>query len=267
MLGAADQSRHWLERFEASIETEAHVSAATIQAYKLDVVNLSRWAVKRRKELIELTTVDLNSYLDERLRDGTNPATLARRMVSCRRFYAYLVSQQRRSGNPASGVRRLRVIRPKPRMLTDATMTALLAPPREHYDLPADSYRAWRDYSLIYLIFSTDLGVSQIRRLQWSQFDADGLQLQLPGHPGALRQIALAPGPLALLRKVRTKLSRAGFLSEMTTYVFATAAGRPMTRQALWHAIRRWAERAGVEGAVTPTALRLTGLLREKERR
>jgi len=243
MLGAADQSRHWLERFEASIETEAHVSAATIQAYKLDVVNLSRWAVKRRKELIELTTVDLNSHLDERLRDGTNPATLA------------------------SGVRRLRVIRPKPRMLTDATMTALLAPPREHYDLPADSYRAWWDYSLIYLIFSTDLGVSQIRRLQWSQFDADGLQLQLPGHPGALRQIALAPGPLALLRKVRTKLSHAGFLSEMTTYVFATAAGRPMTRQALWHAIRRWAERAGVEGAVTPTALRLTGLLREKERR
>lgn len=267
MLAHTDQAGHWLKRFEGSIAEEGSVSAATIQAYKLDIASLNRWAAARQRPLIDLTTADLNAYLNERLENGTNPATLARYVASWRRFYGYLVSRQVLPANPARTVRRLRIVRPKVRLLDDRTIVALLTPPRPDYAFSTAAYRAWRDYSMVWLIYGTDLGVGRIRQLQWSQVDHARQSVHLPGPRGEIRQIALDARLLTILRHVQERLADAGYNVNDTRFVFPTGAGRAMTRQSLWHAVRRWGRQAGVDEPITPTALRQTGLLHKRQRR
>lgn len=266
MATCPGESRHWLELFEASIVNEARVSAATVQAYKLDVANLARWAMGENKPLECLTTADLNSYVAERLAGGANPATLVRYVASWRRFYSYLEKLQVRSGNPVIGMRPLQLIRPQRRPLSDAAVAALLTPPRGDDELHGDRHRAWRDYVIVWLIYATRLSVSRIRELQWSQV-ADSGHILVPESPEGHQHVRVQPALADALKQLRFSRIHAGPNVEKSELLFPTAAGSVMTRQALWHLVRRWTERAGVGEVVTPTALRRTGMAHQKIRR
>lgn len=257
----------WVALFTQSALRERQVSASTLEAYTLDISMASRWAAGQGRDLLDLAAADLKRYVVERAAQGTRLSTLARHLSSLRRFYAFLVSQGAIAVNPASAVLVPQALRPESCLVRRDVLGSLLRPPHRQFPSPASAYRARRDHAIVCMLYGTDLGVSDVRLLRWQQIDEHWQVVRTPMRNGALRSFVLDATLLRALQALRDVGAQGGFYPATSVYCFPTAAGLPMTRQALCHVVRKWASDCGQDQVVTPSALRQTGRAHQFNRR
>ncbi|MEO7386999.1 MAG: site-specific integrase [Gammaproteobacteria bacterium] len=255
----AHSGSDWIALFTQGAARDRRVSANTLDAYARDLASLSRWAADQERDLLEFATADLARYVLDRTAQGRQPSTLARHLSTFRRFYAFLVSRGVMAVNPGATV-----VAPQDRRLAsglvqDEVLRSVLRPTGRQFVSPAAAYRAERDRTMVWMLYSTRLGISDVRLLTWGQVDEHRAIVRAPLRTGAVRSYGLDTTLLAALRTLRQAGDRAGFVPGDRAYCFATASGLPMTRQALCHLVRKWATDCGQAEPVTPSALRHTG--------
>ena len=265
--GEPGSGADWLGLFTEWSLAEGRVRASTVEAYTLDLTMLSRWAAVKRKDLFRLDTRDLKRYACERLDQGVAPSTLTRQLSTCRRFYAFLISQGVLTINPAAGVPVPRVTRQAPRLVPDDLLGKLLRAPVRKAVSPGSAYRSRRDDIIVWMLYGTRLGVSDIRVLRWQQIDEQRQVIRAPLRGETLRSFVLDARLLAALKTLRDLVATAGFDWTESVYCFPTAGGVPMTRQALCHLVRKRAEELEPNAIVTPSALRQSGRAHQGQRR
>jgi site-specific recombinase XerD len=257
----------WLGLFTERTLAERRVRASTVEAYALDLAMVSRWAAGKSKDLLQLDPADLRSYAGERLEQGIAPSTLSRHLSSCRRFYAFLVSQGVLPVNPAAGVVAPAQTRHPPRLVPDDVLGKLLRARVRQAVSPGSAYRSRRDHIIVWMLYETRLGVSDIRVLRWRQIDEQRQLIRVPVRGGTERSFVLDARLLAALKALRGAVAMAGFDRTESAYCFPTACGLPMTRQALCHVVRKRAREFGPQADVTPSALRQSGRVHRAQRR
>lgn len=263
---AGKLASQWLEVFIHRGLDEPRASPSTREAYSLDVTMLSRWAVNQNKHLLSLDAPDLTRYLRERFRHGTHPSTLARHLSSCRRFYAFLLSQGVGTHNPAESVAAPRVARRKRRLVPDDVLRRVMEPRTLPVASAASAFRAQRDHVIVCMLYDTALGISDIRLLRWEQINEQWKVVVVPGRNGLSRSFVLSPRLLEALRELRRRTASWGFETGDTPYCFPTSTGLPMSRQALCFAVRKWTGQCEPQEAITPSTLRQTGLAHQARR-
>ena len=248
--GPSDLSSQWMARFAQQMRDERRVRAGTLEAYTCDIAMLARWAVRERSSLLNLAGADLARYLRERFEQGTRASTLERQLSGWRRFYAFLVKQGALVASPVAAVRGLRVIRDEPRQVPDEVLGKLLQPVFGGDTSSVAAYRARRNHAIVWTLYATGLGVSDVRLLRWPQID--GKLLDARG--------------LAVFKALRDFTRMAGPVQGASAWCFPTASGVPMSRQALCHVVRKWARDCGSAEVVTPSILRQSGRAQQTRR-
>lgn len=248
--GPADLSAQWMARFAQQMRDERRVRAGTLEAYTCDIAMLARWAVREQSSLLNLAGADLARYLRERLEQGTRASTLERQLSGWRRFYAFLVNQGALVASPAAVVRGLRVTRHEPRQVPDEVLGILLRPDFGRDASSVAAYRARRNHAIVWTLYATGLGVSDVRLLRWPQIDEKLLDAR----------------GLAVFKALRDFTAMAGPVQGTSGWCFPTASGLPMSRQALCHVVRKWARDCGSAEVVTPSMLRQSGRAQQSRR-
>lgn len=261
-----EPSRLLLTAFIQRVQEEQQVAAPTIEAYTLDLTMLARWASGQKKGLHDLGTDNLISHLDQRRMQGVRPATLARHLSSYRRFYSFLVDQGVIAVSPLARVEGMRVTRRAQQLLSDPTIALLMQSPAQDSDHAGADYRAQRDHAIVCMLFGTRLPVSAIRQLRWQQIDVQRRIVSVFLRNGSLGVFPLDGALLAALAALRSRIAVTGFARLDIPFCFPTAAGRPLTRQALGQLIQRWAHACGVQEPVSASAIRQAGLARQADR-
>jgi site-specific recombinase XerD len=264
--GEADSSSQWVARFAQATLEEHRVRASTLEAYTLDVAMLSGWAAKQKRNLLGLTGGDLARYLRERLEQGTHASTASRQLSSWKRFYSFLVDQGALAASPAAAVRAPRVTRHEPRQVPDDLLSKLLRPASGRDASAGSAYRARRDHAIVWTLYATGLGVSDVRLLRWPQIDEELHVIEVPDRNGPARSLVLDTQSLAVFKALRESAGAAGPEQGASYYCFPTASGLPMSRQALCHVVRKWAGDCGSAEVVTPSMLRQTGRAHHAQR-
>ncbi len=262
-----DGSSHWVARFAQRTLEERRVRSSTLEAYACDIALLSRWAAKEQRSLLRLTDADLARYLGERLEQGAQASTMDRQLYSWRRFYEFLVKQGVLSVSPAAAVRRRRVARHEPRRVPDAVLSRLLQPGFVQDSSSMAAYRARRNHAIVWTLYATGLGVSDVRLLQWPQVDVKLLVISVPVRNGPARSVLLDAQSVAVLEALRGCAAAFGPKQEPSSYCFPTSEGLPLSRQALCQVVRKWAGDRRREEVVTPSMLRQTGRAHQAQRR
>ena len=265
--GEPASAADWLGVFTEWTLAERRVRASTVEAYTLDLAVLSRWAAGNNKDLLRLDSADLRSYAGARLEQGIAPSTLSRHLSSCRRFYSFLVSQGVLTANPAAGVLAPRVTRHAPPLVPDDVLGKLLRARVRQAVSPGSAYRSRRDHIIVWMLYGTRMGVSDIRVLRWPQIDEQRQVIRVPVRGGTVRNFVLDARLLVALKALRGAVATAGFNQTESAYCFPTACGLPMTRQALCHVVRKRAKEFGPHANVTPSALRQSGRAHQAQRR
>lgn len=264
--GKPGVSSQWVARFSHRMRAEHRVRASTLEAYTCDIALLSRWAAKEQINLLRISSADLVRYLSERLDQGAHASTMARQLSSWRRFYAFLVKQGALAVNPAAAVCAPRAARHGPRQVPDHVLRKLFQRGSGRDASSGSAYRAQRDHAIVWTLYATGLGVSEVRLLCWSQIDEKLLVINVPQRNGPPRSVVLDARSLAVFKALHGCAATAGSEQGPSPYCFPTASGLPMSRQALCHAVRKWAGDCGWMEVVTPSMLRQTGQAHQAQR-
>lgn len=243
-----------IQRFIDYIRIERGLSENTVQAYARDLASLARWLEESdRMALPTLTTLDLRQFLVFRLDSGVSARTLARHVVTIRRFFRYLWEDQLILENPAEVLEVPSVHAALPRYLSEEEVDALL-------DVPSDTTpEGLRDRAMLEVLYATGLRVTELVTLPMQGLRMEAGYVLVQGKGSKERIVPLGEEAVDALRRyldhARPTLLLAAGLARHDA-LFLTRRGNSMTRQGFWKNLGRYALEAGVDRAVSPHQLR-----------
>jgi integrase/recombinase XerD len=238
-MSAAD--KEIIERFCDAIWMQEGLSNNTLDAYRRDLEGLGRWLSARGVSLEHAARADLLEYLSACVGKGARPRTTARFLSSLRRFYGYLVREERIQADPTALIDSPRIGRSLPKSLTEEQVEKLLAAPDVATPL------GLRDRAMLETLYATGLRVSELVGLSSSQMSLTQGVVRVIGKGDKERLVPLGEEAVAWINRYLAEGRPALIKRRSTDAVFATARGGPMTRQAFWHNLKQHARAAGIE--------------------
>lgn len=243
-----------IQRYLEHIAVVRQLSTNTVSAYGADLARFAAWCAESGVD--DVAGVDLraiNGYLLGRMDDGLKSRSVARNVVSLRRFFRYLEAEKLLVPNPAALLEVPAAGRALPRALGEAEVESLLRAPD---DAVAEGVR---DRAMLELLYATGLRVSELVGLPSTGVHLDGGFVRVTGKGRKERLVPM--GDLArdavreYLRSARGELLAASPRSSSTA-LFVTRLGGPMTRQAFWKNLKKYALIAGIHADISPHKLR-----------
>jgi integrase/recombinase XerD len=245
----ADSFTH-VERFLDAAWMERGLSANTLMAYRADLVSLGRWLTTQGTPFEKATTADLQAFLAQRMDRGGSPRSTARQLSTIRRFYRYLVREGMIGEDPTLSIARPKLGRPLPKSMSESEVEALLAAPDTHKPLGV------RDRTMLELLYATGLRVSELVSLRREQVNLQQGTVRVTGKGDRQRLIPLGEESIVWLERYLAE-GRPDILNgRETPYMFPTSRSESMTRQAFWHLIKRYANKAQIKDDLSPHTLR-----------
>jgi integrase/recombinase XerD len=248
--GLLEKSESVIDKFLDAIWMERGLSKNTLGAYRADLMALARWLADRDTMIADASRQDLLDFIANRVENGAKPRSTARQLSSFRRIFRHLVREGNLDEDPTADIAMPRIGRSLPKSLTEAEVEALLAAPNVHEPL------GHRDRAMLELLYATGLRVTELISLKQSQVNLNQGVLRIVGKGDRERLIPLGEESQRWLRDFAAGPRIEILLERQTDYLFPTRRGDRMTRQAFWHIIKRYAQKAGIEDHLSPHSLR-----------
>ena len=241
----------YIDAFLTMIAVEMGLARNTVEAYSRDLTQFVNFLAARGVESWKDTeTFHLRAYFSAMRSKGLTSRSIARNVVTIRRFYRFLETEEAVSDNPVPSFHLTAGARKLPHTLSAEDIGKLLAQPNRQEPLGI------RDQAMLELLYATGLRVSELIVLQMPQINFDGNFLTVKGKGSKVRAVPFGKWArqklLIYIEAARRRLLK----GKSSAFVFINRSGRPLTRQGFWKLIRGYALAAGVEKRVTPHTLR-----------
>lgn len=244
------RSEELVDRFLDAIWMERGLSKNTLGAYRADLMMLSRGLAAGGKVIDKAEKSDLLEFIAQRVEMGAKPRSTARQLSSFRRFFRYIMREGLRDTDPTAEIEMPRIGRSLPMSLSEDEVDSLLNAPN------TDEPLGHRDRAMLELLYATGLRVSELINLKQSQINFNQGVLRIIGKGDRERLIPLGEEAQHWIKEFVNGPRMEILLERQTDYLFPTRRGDRMTRQAFWHIIKRYAEKAGVRRTLSPHSLR-----------
>ena len=241
-----------IDRFCDQLWLSDGLAPATLASYRQDMVRFAAWCIDQRVTLSSVTRSEIERYLALQFAEKARPSSVSRRLSTLKRFYRWQAECGGVAVNPCELVDAPRTARYLPKNLSEQQVEQLLASPDPEIPLGE------RDRAMLETLYATGLRVSELVGLKLIQLNLEQGVVQVMGKGSKERLVPMGEIAVAWLKRYLVG-ARALWLPTPRTndYVFLTARGEPMTRQAFWHIIKRNALVAGVSpDALSPHTLR-----------
>ncbi|MGE0384564.1 MAG: site-specific tyrosine recombinase XerD [Gammaproteobacteria bacterium] len=246
--GAQGADADLIERFIDALWMERGLARNTLDAYRSDLFGFCVHLARTGTTLTAAGPADILGFIATQAALAARSA--ARRLSTLRRLYQYLVRERLVIADPTATIESPRIGRPLPASVNEAQVEALLAAPSLENPL------GLRDRAMLETLYATGLRVSELVGLRTGRLNLNQGLLRVVGKGDKERLVPLGEEAMDWIdryqRQARPDLLR-GATSE---YLFVSRRGEPLTRQAFWYAIRRYAVRAGIKTHLSPHTLR-----------
>ncbi len=227
------------------------LAAASLASYRRDLTQWATWLEKRGRALLAAQRMDVEAWLAEQFRAKAKATSIARRLSSLRRFYALQMQQATIRSDPTARVRAPKLPRRLPKNLSEDQVETLLDAPS------VDTALGLRDRAMLETLYATGLRVSELTGLKLAQVSLDMGVVRVLGKGSKERLVPLGEEAIVWIKRylatARVELSGKRLCDAM----FVTARGGPLTRQAFWALLKRYAVKAGIPSAsLSPHVLR-----------
>ncbi len=241
-----------IDVFLDALWMERGLSDNTLSAYRSDLQHFADWLEQQpgARNLLEVTGEDIQDYLDARRERQISARSTARLISSLRNFYRYLYREKRIPADPSVLIDSPRQGRSLPKSLSEADVEALLAAPDISTDL------GLRDRCMLEVLYACGLRVSELIGLKLSEVNLRQGVLRISGKGDKQRLAPLGDEAIDWLEQYQSRARPALLGEALCETLFVTQRRQGMTRQAFWHAIKRYALRAGIDRPLSPHTLR-----------
>lgn len=242
-----------LDAFCDSLLLQDGLSANTLAAYRRDLEQFGDWlnAEHRVGSLLQADGGLIAAYLAHRFRLKAKASSSARLLSALRRFYHHQLQQGCLQDDPTLLIDAPKLVRPLPVSLSEQAVENLLQAP------DVDDTLGLRDKAMLETLYATGLRVSELICLTLDQLRLDMGLVQIIGKGNKERVVPLGEEALHWLQAYLGRSRGMLQTGRPVSAVFLTTRGEPMTRQAFWYLIKRYALVAGIPAEqISPHTLR-----------
>jgi integrase/recombinase XerD len=229
-----------IDEFCDALWLEDGLAKASLSSYRSDLGKFGQWLARENATALEAADeLALTGFVAE-LSRGKKASSQARYLSTLRRFYRWLLLHGRRADDPT-----LRLVMPKkpsrlPKVMSEAQVEALLAAPDVTTPL------GLRDRAMLETLYATGLRVSELIGLKLHEASHDMGVVRVLGKGSKERLVPLGEEAIDWQRRYLLE-ARPGLMDgRQHDAMFVTARAAPMTRQAFWQLIKRYAVIAGI---------------------
>ncbi|MGM0654977.1 MAG: site-specific tyrosine recombinase XerD [Thermodesulfobacteriota bacterium] len=230
---------------------EKGLSANSITAYGTDLASYINYLSDNGiEDLANADTTAILGWLIYLTRQGLSAKSRARHLISIRGFYKYLTAEKLISANPLKDIDIPKTGRHLPGVISVNEVEALL----DACDVTTP--KGQRNLAMMEIMYGAGLRVSELIFLKVVDVNLDAGLVRVMGK-GAKERIV----PIGSKAKDAARLwldqGRPKALKQLSSdFLFIARAGKPMTRQAFWKIIKKYALVAGIVRPVSPHTLR-----------
>ncbi len=236
-----------IENFIDGIWMERGLALNTLSAYRRDLEHFALFLNARNEKLSDASKASLAEYLAEH---QGKASSVARRLSTIRRFFQREVREGRLSDDPSALIQSPKLGRGLPKVLSEQHVEALLNAP------DTETWLGLRDRAMLETLYATGLRATELVTLALSAVSLAQGVVRVVGKGGKERLVPLGEEALIWIERF-LRHGRAELLGgKVSDCLFPTARAAPMTRQAFWQMIKRYAAVAGVRGDLSPHTLR-----------
>jgi len=232
------------------LQVERGLSRNTLEAYRRDILDFLSFLADRKLELSGVGKGELSGYL-QTLYSRLSARSVARKIVSLRSFYRYLLLDKHVTEDPTENLDSPKTWRSLPNYLTLAEVDVLLQQPDIEVPL------GLRDRTMLEVLYATGLRVTELVRLRAAEVNLDVGFLRTQGKGSKERLVPVGDSAIGFIRRyladARPQLLRKRLNSP---FLFVTRQGKPMSRQYFWMMIVKYGRQAAIEKPLTPHILR-----------
>ncbi len=245
---------NYIEQFITYLEVERNYSQHTVIGYRRDLSDFAGF-LRDDGSLPDVGDIDhltVRSYLANLQQRQLARSTIVRRLSSIRSFFKYLCRRGYLEADPTSALASPKIQRKLPTFLEISEVEALLSAP----DL--SNIVGLRDMSIIELLYSTGMRVSELLKLDLADIDRTNAIVKVRGK-GKKERIIPIGGPA--ISAINDYLEKRGELlkKESTQAVFLSERGnRIPDAKSIRRRIDKYAQMAGIKKKISPHTLRHT---------
>jgi len=230
---------------------EKGLSNNTVESYSADLAEYIGYLEKNKIFNLEHTdTATILGWLVHLTRKGLSPKSRARHLITIRGFYRFLINEKLVGTNPVKNVDIPKTGLSLPKVMSIKEVEKLLKTPA------IKKPRGLRNLAMMEIIYGAGLRVSELIMLRTTDINLDSGLVRVMGKGSKERIIPIGSHAREVTRNW-IENARPRLLNNMPSdYLFVARAGKPMTRQAFWKIIKKYATLANIAKNITPHTFR-----------
>jgi len=252
---AASDALRWQEDFVRYLQSECHLAANSVAAYRRDLAHFIHWLAGRR--LQDMNVSELAGYSAWLHEQALAPKSITRHIASLKVFFRFLQLEGELQDNQADLLGSRKLWQRVPYVLSVEQVDHLMAAPRRADPL-------WlRDRALLELLYATGCRVSELSSLRMRDVHMKEAYLVCHGKGDKQRIVPLGKRALKAvsryLEELRPFLASKGLAAKArptTDLLLLSSRGRTLRRERIWELLKRYAARIGAPEQISPHSLR-----------
>jgi integrase/recombinase XerD len=236
------------------VELEKGRSKNTVLGYENDVSQFGEYLTEKFSlaDWHLLKAEYIGDWQAELTRKNYSNASAARKMTAIRSFVRFMAREGIIPAQSAENIHGPKLVRKLPSTLSVEDLNSLLKAP------DATSAQGLRDRAIMELAYSSGLRVSEICSIRLEDINVDeGVVRVVSGKGSKDRLVPIGHAAIKALHRYIT-LGRQSFVKKQTgSFIFLSARGRSISRKTVWHLIKVYATKAGLDAhKIKPHILR-----------
>ena len=242
-----------IDKFLSYLVEVKQASTNTIRSYQNDLKKFGEYIETICQKQIEtITETDMNSYILYLEKEGRSPSTISRNLAVIRSFALFLIRTGVIKQDPTQRVKAPRVEKKEPQALTIEEVECLLEQP------DISTAKGLRDRAMLELIYATGIRATELVELSLDDINLKhGFLCTKEEESHKSRLVPIGSKAKQVLQEYLEQ-GREALAHDSVTALFVNRFGQPMTRQGFWKLVKFYANKAGIEKAITPQMLRHT---------
>ena len=227
------------------------LSPNTVKSYRLDLTALCDWLSEHKLSLLDLDSVDLQTFLGERVEQGYKATSTARLLSAIRKLFQYLYQEKYRTDDPSAVLSSPKLPSRLPKYLTEQQVTDLLNV--QSLDQPIEL----RDKAMLELLYATGLRVTELVSLHTDSISLNQGVVRVIGKGNKERIVPMGEEATHWVKQFMLFARPILLDGQSSDVLFPSRRGTQMTRQTFWHRIKHYAVLAEIDSnMLSPHVLR-----------
>ena len=230
--------------FFTYLSVERGLSRNTVESYSIDLRKFQDFLSSGDKGFVSFSRADIVDFIEKLRDEDYSISSICRFISSVKSLCRYLIVENIIKDDPSENLQAPKRWERLPKALSISEVKSLLEVNLSpHLCKPT----AVRDYVMLELLYSSGLRASELISLKIEDVNLEAGFLRVLGKGSKERVVPVNIRAMSRIKKYITNQRRHILGKRMSSYLFVTRRGGPMTRQRFWQTIKALGRKSRID--------------------